>query len=228
MTHAEPVQDVVAVLTNVPYFAELDSDTVEAIARTAVRRAYDTDQIVFLEGEPCAGLYVVQEGWLKAIKLSPEGREQILTFLGPGEDFNALSVFVGRPNPATVITLEPTTLWLVPRETMLELLAERPELARLVIQKLAGRVLHLLALVEDLSLRSVEARVANFLLDTADGDVVHRHRWTTQAALAGRLGTVTDVLNRALRGLAEEGLIHVERDRIVILDRAGLAARRLE
>lgn len=78
-----------------------------------MRREYEADQIVFLEGEACAGLYVVQNGWLKAIKLSPEGREQILAFVGPGEDFNVLGVFAGRPNPATVVTLEPSTVWLV-------------------------------------------------------------------------------------------------------------------
>lgn len=97
-----------------------------------------------------------------------------------------------------------------------------PTLARVIIQNLAERVLHLLRLVEDLSLRSVEARLARLLLTQAMADLVQRRRWTTQAELAAQLGTVPDVLNRALRNLVEAGLIQVERHQIRILDRQGL------
>jgi len=70
--------------------------------------------------------------------------------------------------------------------------------------------------------RSVEERLARLLLAQASEDTVSRQRWTTQAEMASRLGTVPDVLNRAL---VEEGLIQVERRRIRILDRPRLAAR---
>lgn len=108
---------------------------------------------------------------------------------------------------------------------MLRLLDERPHLARGVVQSLAQRMLYLLSLVEDLSLRSVEERLARLLLAQATDDTVVRRRWTTQAEMASRLGTVPDVLNRALRVLAEEGLIQVKRQQICILDRPRLAAR---
>jgi len=79
--------------------------------------------------------------------------------------------------------------------------------------------------VEDLSLRTVEARLARFLLEQATGGVLRRQRWATQAEMAARLGTVPDELNRALRSLAEEGLIQVKRHQIQILDRQGLEAK---
>jgi len=96
------------------------------------------------------------------------------------------------------------------------------DVARQVVKDFAGRVMHLLRMVEDLSLRSVEARLARLLLELAEGEVVQRRRWATQADLAARLGTVPDVVNRALRKLAAAGLIHVERQQIQILDGAGL------
>ena len=77
-------------------------------------------------------------------------------------------------------------------------------------------------MVEDLSLRSVEARLARLILEQAEGEAVQRQRWATQAEMAARLGTVPDVVNRTLRKLAAAGLIHVERQQIRILDGEGL------
>ena len=87
------------------------------------------------------------------------------------------------------------------------MLDEHPALARQVVKDLAGRVMHLMRMVEDLSLRSVEARLARLLLELAEGEVIQRRRWATQAEMAARLGTVPDVVNRALRKLAAAGLI---------------------
>jgi len=82
--------------------------------------------------------------------------------------------------------------------------------------------MHLIRMVEDLSLRSVEVRLTRFLLEQAEGEAVRRRRWATQAEMAAQLGTVPDVVNRALRKLVEEGLIRVERRQIHILDQDGL------
>ena len=90
------------------------------------------------------------------------------------------------------------------------------------MQDFAGRVVHLVRLVEDLSLRSVEARLARLLLEQAEGETIPRQRWATQAEMAARLGTVPDVVNRTLRKLAETGIIKVERHQIQIMDKDGL------
>jgi CRP/FNR family transcriptional regulator len=222
MAQSDAVSEAAGVLAAVPAFAGLDAPTLADVARMATRQHYDANQVVFLEGDSAAGLYVVQHGWLKAVKLSSTGREQTLRVVGPGEVFNDLSVLVGAPNPATVIALEPATVWNIPHVTLLRLLDTHPSMARVVIQNLAERILHLLNLIEDLSLRTVEARLARLLLTQATADVVQRRRWTTQAELAARLGTVPDVLSRALRNLVEAGLIQVERHQIRILDRPGL------
>ncbi|RLC73838.1 MAG: Crp/Fnr family transcriptional regulator [Chloroflexi bacterium] len=213
------------VLSAVPYFAELDSATLKTIAQAAVRRDYKAGQVVFGAGEPCAGLCVVQEGWLKAIKLSADGREQVLRVVGAGETFGEMSVFADKPNPATVVALEPATVWIIQRDAMLRPLDRHPAMARVILQNMAERVLHLVTLVEDLSLRTVEARLARLLLERAAEGTLHRRRWATQAEIAARLGTVLVVLNRALHGLAAEGLIEVERHQIRIVDREGLETR---
>jgi CRP/FNR family transcriptional regulator len=121
-----------------------------------------------------------------------------------------------------VTALETTRLWKIGREMMLQLLDSHPGLARLVIQDLARRVTHLISLVEDISLRSVEARLARLLLEQSVEDRVHRQKWATQAEMASRLGTVPDVLSRTLRKLVERGVISLARNEIQILDRQAL------
>lgn len=216
------LQITVQLLKSSFYFSSLDDEAIDLLARAAVRRVYSSGQVVLLEGEPCTGLSILESGWLKAVKIGLDGREQVLQNLGPGEVFNAISVFTDVPNQATVIALETSVVWHVQRETLLALLERRPDLARQVIRDLAGRIIHLVRMVEDLSLCTVEARLARLILAQAQGDAAPRRRWATQAELAARLGTVPDVIQRALRKLADDGLIVVERQQIRLLDRDGL------
>ena len=225
MAGAGSLERAARAISTVSYFAELDDATLETVARAALRRDYGPDETVFLEGEPCTGLYIIEHGWLKTVKASTEGREQVLRFVGPGEVVNEVGVFAETRNPATVIALEPTTAWHIHRQTILRLLQKDPAFARRVTQSLARRVLHLVSLVEDLSLRTVEARLARLLLERAENQAVRRRRWATQAEMAARLGTVLDVVNRALQELAREELIEVERHQIRIVDAVGLKAK---
>lgn len=203
----------------------LDASALEALAQITTLRSYDAGEVVFLEGEPCRGLYIVQEGWLKAVKTSLSGREQVIRFLGPGEECNEVGVFTDEENQATLIALEPTQIQIVQREALLQLIDDYPALAKVIIKNMAKRIMHLMGLIEDLSLRTVTARLARMFLDHSDSDVLNRRRWSTQTEMAARLGTVPDVLNRALRSLADENLIEIERHQVRILDRVGLESK---
>ena len=203
---------------SVSYFSGLLNSDLLEIERSAICKKYQPEQMVLMEGDPAKELYIVESGWLKVVKLSTGGREQILNILGPHDVFNGVAVFTGSLNQATVIALEESVVWFISRTTMQSLLATHPKLSQHVIQDLANRIQHLVGLVEDLSLRSVESRLVRSLLDGIKGSTVTRAKWTTQSEMASRLGTVPEVLNRALRKLVEEGLIEVSRHQIKIID----------
>lgn len=228
ITSEEPTAGA-GLLRAVPYFACLDGSDLAAVISVANRREYDQGQIIFLEGEPCAGLFAVESGHVKVFKVSPEGREQVLHVLGPGQTFNDVAVLDGGPNPASAAALEPTALWVVDRNSMLALLHQHPSLAVAVIENLATRARHLVSLVEDLSFRSVSARLARLLLQQAsEGErslELGRRHLMTQEEMAARLGTVREMVGRSLRSLEDEGLIRMERHRIVLLDVDGLRDR---
>lgn len=203
-------------------FSALDDQTLQRLVQDAVWREYDVGEVVVLEGEALSGLYFLQSGWLKVVKISPSGREQVLRFFEAGNTFNEVSVFTKAPNPATAIALEPAGVWLIRQESVMRLLREQPDFAENIIAKMAERLLYLVSLVTDLSLRSVTSRLARLILEGAKDDVLHRPRWFTQAELASRLGTVPDVVQRGLRNLEKDGVIKVERQRIHVLDRERL------
>ena len=212
-------------LRAVPYFASLDAVALCDLANLATWHEYAPGAIIFLEGEANTGLYSVHAGWVKVVKYSVDGREQVLRYFGPGEVFNEIGIFLARPNPATAIALEQSILWQLHRSALQPLLTSHPDLLLRVMASMADRIAYLAGMVADLSLHTVEVRLARLLLDAAPDDALVRQPWLTQAELAAHLGTVPDVLSRALRTLADAGLIRVERKQITILDRRGLAVR---
>lgn len=111
------------------------------------------------------------------------------------------------------------------RQALEAIILTHPQAAIQIIENMADKVIKLAALASDLSLKTVEARFAQLLLEQAEGDLIERRRWTTQSELAARLGTVPDVLRRIIRRLTKAGLVQVDRQQIRILDRKGLAER---
>ena len=217
------IHERITLLRALPYFASLDEDTLVTVAATAVHRTYAPDEVIFLEGEPCAGLFCVRSGHVKIYKASPEGREQILHISGPRESFNDVAVFDGGPNPASAQAMDATEVCLIERSAMLNLFDHYPKLAQAVVAMLAARARMLVNMVEDLSLRSVTGRLAKLLLDqaTQGGEATP----LTQQQMAARLGTVREMISRALRQLEAEGLVRREGRQIVVTDRAALERR---
>ena len=216
-------------LNLVKHFSELPEHVQAAILQVAVCRSYEAGQVIFLQGEPADRLYILESGWVKSVRMSPDGREQALLFLHPGEVFGDVAVFTGVPYPGTVLALEPVKLWSISKIEVMRLIKQHNELSVAIIRRLSERILYYVSLVEDLSLRSVEARLASTLLQHAeeqDGKlIVPRRPWTTLDEMSTRLGTVRDVLGRVLRSLEQDGILHVERQGIFILKPEELEVR---
>lgn len=218
-----------AALSRLSLFTSLSAGTQAAFLAAAVQQHFEAGQVIYIEGEPANYVYILERGWVKSTRMTHEGREQGLLFLQPVEIFGDIAVFTEKPYPGTVTALEKVDVWVVPASQMLVLVKEHPDLALAVIRRLSERVLHYVGLVEDLSLRNVEARLAHTLLRYAELQgaqlVVPRREWTTFDEMAVRLGTVRDVLSRAMKTLEAEGLLRVEKHFIILVDPRGLAER---
>ncbi|MEZ4614006.1 MAG: Crp/Fnr family transcriptional regulator [Caldilineaceae bacterium] len=208
----------------VPYLQGLAPEIISALVDTATPRRFSAGALIFSEGDLDNALYMVEEGTVKICRYSKEGREQTLNTFSSGDTFNDVAALDGGPSPATAIAFSDVVLWRVTRPDLQQLATRYPTLAWALIESIARRTRYLVGLVQDLSLRSVKSRLAKLLLDQASVDqdeIVPR--MLTQEEMASRLGTVREVVGRALRSLAAAGIIEFDRHQIVILDAERLA-----
>ncbi|MGC9394921.1 MAG: Crp/Fnr family transcriptional regulator [Anaerolineae bacterium] len=193
------------------------------IADIVVPRAYPSETVIVVEGEPCEAAYFIAAGDVEVYRMSLQGRQQVLARLGSGQAFNTVPLFQsGGRNHASAIARTDVTLYALRKQDFPRTLRTCPDLALFILQDFATRLAHLTDLVEDLSLRSVRSRLARFLLQQADGATISQ-KWT-QDEMAAYLGTVRDMIGRSLRILADEQIVRIDRGRIVLLDRAALEA----
>lgn len=189
------------------------------VARKVERCQFRPGEHIMYEGEQAPGLFFVRRGRVRLSRTAPDGREQVLAMVGAGENFNAVPLFDDRPNPSTARAMSPVHCLLLPRADLLELIRRHPDLALAALREMAGQLRDLVVLVEDLAFRSVRERMARQLIHEAgEGTAVLTHQ-----ELAERTGTVREIAGRALRQLAQEGLVRLERGRVIVLDHAGLA-----
>ena len=214
-------------LKKVPYFANFDESTLESLRKALFERRVDRGEIIVLEGDPATALFFVTSGAVKIFKTSPEGKEQILSIVRPGEAFNDISVFDGGPNPASAQAMSPVELYGISKGHIDDLLKKYPEMALGVMRAMAKRVRELLALVEDLSFKHVVGRIAKILLEYSVERSENRPR-LTQQEMAAMAGTAREVVGRSLKSLEETGTIRVESRRVVVVNRKALQQLAME
>ncbi len=211
---------VVSILRHVPLFASLSEEQLTYISTLIVEREVGKGEMVTFEGHPAEGLYFVARGSFKRFKIVGK-REQILKLLHPGDSFGEVPLLDGGPDPASTQALEPSHLYILPCSRFEALLHDSPDLAFALIRFLTGRLRYFTDLVEDLSLPHVNQRVAKLILEWCDTDDLSN---LTQSDMAALIGTVREVVGRALHELERRRAIHVERGHITVCDRDLLAA----
>lgn len=220
---------LISLFSRSDFFAGLPEHTRQRIIAIAKPRHFQVGQVIYLEGEPADNVYILENGWVKASRMSRKGREQGMLFLRPPEVFGDIAAMTNEVYPATTTALEDVDVWLIPSVELLRLVGESRELALAMIRRLSYRVMHYIEMVGELSLKPVETRLAGSLLQHVEPNgeqlIVPRRQWATLDEMAVRLGTVRNVLSRALRVLEAEGYIRVEKRYIVVLDLEGLAHR---
>jgi CRP/FNR family cyclic AMP-dependent transcriptional regulator len=181
-------------------------------------RSYAKSVVIVSEGDMTDSLYVVLSGRVKAFVSDENGREAVVNTIGVGDYFGEL-VLDGGPRSASIMTLEPCKLYVIPQADVERLLAGNPAFARDLLRKLIGKVRSLTARVADLSLKDVYARLVKFIDENAveaAGRRVIPER-LTQSEIAARIGGSREMVSRILKDLAAGGYVAIESKQIVVL-----------
>jgi CRP/FNR family cyclic AMP-dependent transcriptional regulator len=204
-------------LRSSPYFSGLSFAELEEINRFVFEKKYDREKIIIAEEEKAEALYFVASGVVKVFKTSVDGKEQILAIIRPEETFNEVPVFNGGLNPASAQAMVPVVVYGIKRGDIETILRTKAQVALNIIRVMAKRLRNLVSLVEELSFKRVISRVAGILLDYV-GDSIDSRTRLTQRDMAAMAGTAREVVGRSLKALAEDGIIRVDRHRIIVTD----------
>jgi CRP-like cAMP-binding protein len=208
----------VEALRQIPLFTTLSTEDLAHVAAMTVVRHYDRGDLILLEGDLGGALHYVRSGLVKVFKTSVGGKEQVLRMIAAGRTFNDVPALDGGPNPASAAAMEPSVVYVIRRAELRHLIITRPEVAEAVVQSLASALRHLVALVEDLSLRHVTARVAKILLDQEASFQENQHVYhLTQQEMAALAGSAREVVWRALKELEAAGAVEMRQGRAVVL-----------
>ncbi len=209
-------------LRRVAIFSGLDDSVLEGIGRLMMPREVKKHEIIWLEQEPARMIYFVGVGLIKLFKTSDGGKEQILRLAQPGDCFGHAGALNGGLHPESVQAVVSSVLYGLASHDLEGLLDEHPQLARNAIKLLATEMRHYISLVEDLSLRCVNGRLAKMLLTDNIKGARDTSLILTRADMAAMTGTVREVIGKSLKTLEDKGVIRYDRHRIVIRDREAL------
>lgn len=207
-----------------PLFSALDENTAQRLQDTMDPRSLTRGEVVFREGDPGDSLYVIVSGKVKLARTSADGRESLMSVLGPGEMFGELSLFDPGPRLTTAYVVSDADFISLGNDALRGFLADHPEVAMQMLAGLAHRLRRTNEGLSDLVFTDVPGRVAKALLDLSDRfgrrtdlGVLVSHE-LTQEELAQLVGASRETVNKALADFAHRGWITLGAKSVTLLD----------
>ena len=214
-----------------PIFSSLSEDDALALAESMKRVELPRGRVLFTEGEPGDRLYVIESGLIKIGRQARDGRESLLTLLGPGEMFGELSLFDPGPRTGTATAAGSAVCFELRHEEIRSRVGSHPAVAMQLLGVLARRLRRTNESMTDLVFTDVPGRVAKAVLDLARrfgtrvGDHVEVVHGLTQEELAQLVGSSRETVNKALVDFESRGWIARKTKAITVLSPERLARR---
>jgi len=209
-------------LRTVPIFSDLTDEDISSLGRLSIRKHYPKDTVIFFENEEGDFFFMILDGRIKVTILGDDGREVILSLLGPGDFFGEMALLDNEPRSATAIAVEDSELLSLHRTDFQSVLADKQSITVGLIRVLTSRLRKANHQISTLALLDVYGRVARVIVDMAreegrrlkDGRIAFRR--ATHQEIANRIGTTRETVTRMLKDLERQGLIHVEGKEMVV------------
>ncbi len=209
-------------------FAGISQAELNAIAEITAAKSVAKGSYLFHEGDPSVGFYIVQTGAINVHRVNAAGKEQVIHVFRAGESFAEGTLATDKGYPADARAVEESQVLLVQKAGILALLRRQPELALRMLGSMSAHLRILVGQLEDLTLKDVETRLANWLVkrcpNPASDKPAKIELPMTKRVLAAELGTVSETFSRTLAGFREKNLIEVKGRNVTIHCPAKLTA----
>jgi CRP/FNR family cyclic AMP-dependent transcriptional regulator len=213
------------VLKAVPLFSGCQEEQLRILAPMVTRRSVPRGTLVLNAGDQTDSLYIVLSGRLKVLMSDSDGKEVILSILGPGEFFGEMGLIDDSPRSASVLAIEPCELLSISKRDFKTCLAQNFEMAMAVMKGLVRRLREADRKIGSLALLDVYGRVARLLLDmseSVDGQKIVTKRLPKQD-IAKMIGASREMVSRVMKDLQMGGYIEMRGSNIVLRDTILLA-----
>ncbi len=218
---------IVMALRSCQLFTGLSPEDVQSIAEFTTVKSLGKDEYLFHEGEPARGFYVVQKGAINVHRVNAAGKEQVIHIFRTGESFAEVALATDKGYPADARVVESSQVLLVQKDGFLDLLRRRPDLALRMLAAMSSHLRVLVGQLEDLTLKDVETRLANWLVkkcpDPKSEMPICIQLGVTKRTLAAELGTVSETFSRTLAKFREQKFLKVDGKTITVLSPLRLA-----
>lgn len=215
-------------LRNCQLFTGIPTPDLQPIAALATIKTLAKGDYLFHEGDASQGFYLVQTGAINIHRVSASGKEQVIHVFRAGESFAEATLATESGYPGDARAVEPSQVLLIQKAGFLALLKQQPQLALRMLGSMSAHLRVLVGQLEDLTMRDVETRLANWLVkrcrDPQSDRPVEIQLSITKRVLAAELGTVSETFSRTLAKFREQRLIAVKGKTITVLSPARLAA----
>ena len=207
-----------------PLFSALDDEASATLRESMIPVKVSKGSTLFKEGDAGDRLYVVVEGKLKLGTTSADGRENLLSILGPGEMFGELSLFDPGPRTATATAVTDARLLSLSNDKVIGWVTQHPKVSLQLLGRLAQRLRRSNEVLADLVFSDVPGRVAKAIMDLGNrfgvqkDDGLHVNHDLTQEELAQLVGASRETVNKALADFAGRGWVRLEPRAVVVLD----------
>jgi CRP-like cAMP-binding protein len=218
------VSTLICRIGSVPHFKNLTIQDLRIIVTSGQLLKYPADTVIFSEGQPCSGLFVLLRGKVHLCKSGPRGQDSIIGVIKPVIMFNEVATIDEGNNPVTAIAANDCITWQISHERFNGLMKKYPPLGLSLLRVLASRNRHLISQCEDIAFRTVLGRTAKILLELSqNGQKTISRREHTNQELAAKAATVAEPISRSINTLKQCGVIECSRDKIKICSTEQLA-----
>jgi CRP-like cAMP-binding protein len=210
----------------VTLFHDLSEPELEGLSHQVVRRSYGRNELIFSQGDPGDGLYIVRTGHVSISRQNPDGDELIFGVYEPGEYFGELALFDREPRSASAAAIDDCSALFLARNTFRAFIQAHPAALLTCLEVIVAQLRRCTDIADEIALLDVRSRLARRLLRLAQQGIVDSETSDrpdssfriTQQHLANMMGATRESVNKHLNSFVDEGVVRLERGHIQILD----------